>query len=967
MANPPQIPNYSAEISVPLHATVMRKLYVSCQEYASQGKTVKARAITILFLLAVPCTTVKYAIQAPLCTLWDFIRLRNGFNSLGTKIAEATHCLSFGLLQTSYLWANCNSHIVRVQERRALVHANTRRVTELETRIRDLEQRPQSGNATEPVIPNPEAEELRQLKSRFEEETGRLRDQIAALQQEHAKKLEEVKRFHQERLSEIADASLAQIEDEKKKAAPPLSSLPVQINLVPQATLATSTEPMEVEEEEPLDANTNFILSLIKKSNYFFSTPADWIDYYCFDGDAPWKTHRYSLSAKHYAAFEEFHKELTNQFRNHYLDEVKEIVLLFDKAYTALKDMRDKNTDPRTYHKQFVRLLRPAQDKFVRSIGHLPREFAEFVFKNMDKRFSGSRLNSFYSKLTFWMAREGQNEARSLIGMSLTEKLKWVHEGIEKANAKLKSPFMHIWGKKVEPLMTGFDPNGDVSHPSIMGVAQYRNAANGKIKEVTLMRTAVPVCGRSSPENEEPQYFELGDTALSPEYLAHCHSLRTQGKKMMVILHLDPRNLKYFDQTAKSPLVNCGKFKVASLKTREAQWIQLFRQLGQKYPDHFKVCVFPLDGQWMHDLNLEKAMGINAFIGSLQKVFKASNSPLKLPSFVNKSPDTADDHILIDKVLDEVWTTYFKDKLSLNADERRAFLTLFYSRLAEHLRFKYDIDFEQRNCKDAVDRTEAIAGVHAAEAVNRLGRLRDPKTQDILIGKTEGPALAYTKRGVLHDREIFVESGFRHLETIPGVKPPAINGFELVNFDLCEDPSQSVLPLPSQAKDRNAYNAHLLQLADTPAVLPIEIPLPAKRAEGLSLQRNVLVDGQEKDLMVAIRELGLDREVLKPYFYATDLFREPQEQLEQLFENRDLNARVISKEPIHAFVTLNGQLTLQITRDTPLSETHKAVTTINVDLTTYRAHYKIELKKDPPSRTGSPGRPGSPMEVVPTN
>lgn len=953
MANPPNVANpqighFSAGITLPEHATVMRRLYVSCQVYAAQGKSVKARMITAVFLLAVPFTCAKYAIQAPLCLLWDFARLRNGFSSFGTKIAELINCLAFGLFQTTYLLCNISAHMNAIRDGQQQLAQLNARADAQRNAIREKEETLNNFQKQIDTLQTQIAHLQAQAKPATEDETEKLQETIARLnrdnaailiekqkavndlsalrasvdvektnekkaqkedkenirnlenlnqlqaEQEHFKaevkklqkeldttrqtairvndrknKLEvmvkdfkdkaeannqEIERLNKE-LTELRNEQKAQLERERalseQRSKTPSPDL--EVTSITQSTISSGkTElPVDLIPPSPLTEEEFYLMQINEElisqedvAEYVvwenkimqevWTTTKSYIKDYAssiyavyskiedqifnifIDGKAQWKVHRYSLMAKHHQAFNQFYEQLQHQFAARKGPQ-EEIIRLFGEAYKELRKL-DAKVDPRAYHKAFVQLLRPALDRMFQLNGHLPRDFFNFVVENMDKRFSETYVNTYYRKLVYWMASEGNSDLDvQLKKATLSEKLRLIHQGIKNADVKFKSPKGHITWKKMDGIKSKYDPLGDTNHPSIMGTARYQNA-QGHTKEVKLMRTGVPVCGRSSDPALGDKYWELQDVALAPEYLQHCHQMLNQNKNMLVILHLDPAKLiELGEYRAPVSTIDYLKTPDLALKMREALWINLFRKLGQEFANRINVCVFPLDGEWIHKMQQEKAQTKDEYVRKLKEFLTENGSPFKLPSFVwclddekNGKKQTAEEHALINIVVDEVANTYFptgkdaKDRQvppsdMFDAADRKAFLMLFYSRMTEHLRMRHNIDFEQRNCKDAVDRTEAIAGVHLADLNNRLGRIQDPEVQAKIIAETEGPALAHVKREVLSSRQSYAEAGIRRLEKNLGMVPPAIDGYTLVDFDFHSDEGQRLTPDNSPA------------------------------------------------------------------------------------------------------------------------------------------------------------------------
>lgn len=520
------------------------------------------------------------------------------------------------------------------------------------------------------------------------------------------------------------------------------------------------------------------------------------------DADAQWKLYRYCLYEQHHNAFFTLCESLQNPnlFPNASPIE-KGIIASFGKVYSDLHKIKRSGSDPRSFHQEFIPQSRKAYGELIINRSNVSQEFFNYMVKNSDTRFSTAYANTHYQKAVQWVAEETYPDLeRRLQDKSFWERMETYRNALHHADSEITSPFWHVMFKKLDSVQPNYDP-ALFNHPSIIGTATYRNPA-GHEKKVTLMRTHVPICGRSSIQNGHDQWWEHENQQLSWEYLIHCFRMVMQGKKMLIVSHLNPAELIEIEEWRRPPSWLQTIMDPEILRRRkEALIINLLRKMGRFFDKNIFVCLCSLDHPWFKALGKGPNKHRHQFIGELKDILTRNGSPFKMPSFVwslddekNSKKDTRAEHELIKWVVDEVAATYFPDHLEFSASERMAFLNQFYSRIVEHLRFKHDIDFEQRGCFDAVDREEGIATGHLADAVNRTEDIRNPSSQMKVIGEVNGPALVYFKRDVIHSRYDFGVASVRHLEKIQGVKPPAIKEYELVSFDFHEDPTQRLTP-----------------------------------------------------------------------------------------------------------------------------------------------------------------------------
>jgi|GEM_PF-4523864 len=790
MTNPPsiqlQVPNYLLHVALPKHATVLRSLCESCQFYAKQYNSVKVPLITFLFLAATTYVIIKSFTQIS--------GLKRQIINLNNQIDQKN--------------SDLKAKTTAIEEFRA-------RETQKNQEIAALEQ----------TLKEKEAERAAQSTER-----DVLRGQILSLR-DHAERLQiqlAVFTKAQENFAFENGVRAAQEVARKQREAQ------MQMSLVQSQTYTpseVSTElPIEIGEEivqkevdehsfweKPIEAGMKAIQesSFGRTLSYLYTfvkdTVVSEVSYACVEGNAPWKNHRYDLYTKHHKVFLDFVAGLNKRFPNPSRIE-KEIIGKFESVAQELRKLKAAKKDPRAIHAAFVILPRPALDQLLRNDPTRPHvfekaiseDFFKYVLENWNNRFLTNYMHTHYQKLVFWMARSKYPDLdQQLEQLSFADKMELVWKGVKGADPSLKSPTLNVTMKKLEAIKPTYDPALN-NFPSIIGTAIYRHKESGQIKKVSLMRTHVPICGILSNASSK-EWWQLEDQMLSPEFLAQCYALEKQNKNMLLVLHTDPSKLE--EPNENQPQLSWLQKAWAHAqdwelerKRREALWTNLERNLGQ-FRKNVYVALFPYDHPWIKALGKGPPSKKDTFVKDLKKFLTASNSPFKLPSFVwslddnkNGKKNVQEERAFIEKIVDEVCVFYFSKQEELTGGQRMAFLNQFYARAAEHLRFKHNIAVQVEHCKDGVDRTMAAVGGQVADAVNRTGNIKDPALQAKVIGTTQGPALANVKREMIHSRHEFAVENVRHLETVPGAKPPAIEGYELVEFDFHEDPTQELTP-----------------------------------------------------------------------------------------------------------------------------------------------------------------------------
>lgn len=442
-------------------------------------------------------------------------------------------------------------------------------------------------------------------------------------------------------------------------------------------------------------------------------------------------------------------------------------------------------------YKIFLCRLREALDKNPDDLNSLCSQW-----------FTATQMLPFFNKLILESAcTQPKDSIASIDSLLLSEKLQTVCEALYnfRQAKRDQEPYRHrprnffiTISAKIETVYDSYDTLSQDNRPSVWAVKTYRDVKNNKLLNTTHIRTGVPL-GPKSPT--EP------GIVFVPEYLAFLRHLKKNGRKLLVILHLNPT---YYDPVSHSaityiedsnasalwkPVSKC--LQNYSLAVREGLWIYMFQSLS-KDPE-FKECVdvalFPMDGNWLSEIEQPKdgAWNIDQLSEKIIKFFTEEKSPLILPYAVS------DKVVFLNSVANVVTETYFaslfNSKSTLSTEQVLAFIGLFYSIAAEKLQFICQSHVIQRNCKDAVDRTMVLVFSELCENFFRLKKLHDPKLQLQIISSTCGPAFTYCEREILKSRMPISLAVAKHLESLPTVtlssKASVHDEYTLENVELC--------------------------------------------------------------------------------------------------------------------------------------------------------------------------------------
>lgn len=207
-------------------------------------------------------------------------------------------------------------------------------------------------------------------------------------------------------------------------------------------------------------------------------------------------------------------------------------------------------------------------------------------------------------------------------------------------------------------------------------------------KDITLVRTACPVVGKSS------------NPKVDPIFIAMLRYLKLQGKQYIYVNNqsLDP-------SSDHRPIEN----------KLESQRVCLMFELSnsEEFKEMFHVVSFAHDSDFY-----KQEEGLNAanFISQFRAHLWEGKQGYQLPHEIKvDSKNEAKIHQLLVKIHEH----YFGGEGVLTQEERRLFLHISYAAITELLTQDLKIDFMNVACKDAVDR--------AAGSVVNLVRFVDPK------------------------------------------------------------------------------------------------------------------------------------------------------------------------------------------------------------------------------------------------
>ncbi len=670
------------------------------------------------------------------------------------------------------------------------------------------------------------------------------------------------------------------------------------------------------------------------------------------DANHPWKLHRYEEYIQQLRLlFKQEARELS-ALQPTGVPEVDAFRKLVKEAITFLMVPNGKSA--REHYKSFQLPLRKALLMIQVHPDILGEEPSVAMLNTCCARwFTDVDIQPFLTELVYFIAKGGSPRLMEDIASippevpALTSKLKLLLQGLEKAPVELTMPLAHRQKMRLDTNFDSYDSLATTNMPW-QWCRQVYQLEHGAPKEIVYMRTGVPIGPRDVAFKDAPERdWEAGAIAIVPEYLAFLRGLKAQNKKLVIFLHLNPKP-----------------------KNRELPWIQLIQKVAasEEFKETVSVGLLPMDGSWLHQ-EIEQATQpvlVESFKQWLvEKVMLAEGSPFIFPpNLFDGSQERLKGFLC--RILDQVGDQYFrplkKDVYVLdNAQERLAFVGLFYAFVKEAIQFELKADVVQDNCKDAVDRTFGVNGAQLAENLFRLKRLADPKIHDQFIGAVLGPALAILKRALLAERQPMLLSTVEHLEKLYSRCPElqtvgaVADGYRLIDVVLGSGLNQAVVPGPGSTTNVQEYFALLKMELENPMMVPQAIAISglyeetqgAKLSTIEGLRAQIARDLPRMDLFIGedpvapSGETAIDELVAK---FATFGVDEPQarqlmtlmtqgglgtmlEGLHQRYNNPALNLYVTSgiRAPekcrqVTRVIREKGEVVLQITRIFPIEE-----------------------------------------------
>ncbi|MFA6916459.1 MAG: hypothetical protein WC222_08690 [Parachlamydiales bacterium] len=373
--------------------------------------------------------------------------------------------------------------------------------------------------------------------------------------------------------------------------------------------------------------------------------------------------------------------------------------------------------------------------------------------------FTELEMDTFYTGLVHQVANEGNKE---LVGdlkecTSLATRLKLLMKGI--VNARQISGFDNMKAQ-VGTVWATFDPLWLSNVPNQLATYIYKNPETQEEKKITQVRTGVPIGPRQAPTPTDAPWVYEG-IELVPEYMAYLNQLKAEGKKLLVILHLNPKYA--FENPGVFDYCNFTKWQ----PQREGLWVRLYMQLAksEEYKDVIDLSLLPMDGEWMKEIEKNEVMKKSDFLNWFK------HEVISNPAFM-LGYEGDEKALFVQRTFEEVKKAYFPTELDAQGREiemmfdkkkRLAFVGMFYSRISEELALCRNSDVVQRNCKDAIDRTMSI---FAADICDKLSRTKEfvADKYEKLSGIILGPALTVLKRELLFHRAHLMFASVKHLE-----------------------------------------------------------------------------------------------------------------------------------------------------------------------------------------------------------
>jgi hypothetical protein len=296
-----------------------------------------------------------------------------------------------------------------------------------------------------------------------------------------------------------------------------------------------------------------------------------------------------------------------------------------------------------------------------------------------------------------------QNQSERDEGMqSFSQRILDLHNLISEAPDTSKTPLVNKWCNSFRGTFNwDFNPyqQGNPIH------VIYEFQIGGK---------PVKSIGMGSPTIEDARRR----ASLSPEFLGFMRHCKTIGKKHLFILNQNTIPKTVGDETNRSNLIleaqNRPELKGAlycvALSKNSDFYYQKFGFKDMSDASKFK--------QEFFDQLLTK---------------KREISGCYIPESIKNQEGFKD---TIEVMMDGIHKTLFDDKQTLNVDERKIFIEIFYDTLTKYLIHSLDVDSFNISCKDAIDRgagSNAQLYAHSAILAHPEGKLDSAAMQKITI------------------------------------------------------------------------------------------------------------------------------------------------------------------------------------------------------------------------------------------
>ncbi len=648
-------------------------------------------------------------------------------------------------------------------------------------------------------------------------------------------------------------------------------------------------------------------------------------------------------------------KDCYNEFRK-----------LLDSSLLALEDAKTKFSFPNDMEDS-------KEDTLQQSFAAVSKTLQRLTFAKV----TSIKMIPFFQDLVFYMSSKGfekmgdekdKAELKSLIDepnkeLQLLRRFKLLWSGVQAAPASEKSRTIDQAYAKTQTVCNGYSPWDLTNVPSHLATIQYENG--GKIFQHNYFRCGVPIkpsgggLGSSSVwEIQDPDY-KGQSVRIHPEFLAMLDHLKSKGKVLLSILHLNPT----LYESSSNSIGKGGLFArkiMPTTDTREALWIQLMMKLAlsDQYQNVLKIALLPLDGEWLENLINRTAVSksIKGLINLLIILSLKKDSPFIFPGVKDKKD-------FVEKICQKVEKEYFTFPGKIpypftDHEKLLAFYAFFCSKASEALEFINNATLVSHNCKEGVDRTMAVFGCELIERISRIkrseqmpiGSLGDPEIQNQLITTVLGPALGNLKRELLESRLPIIEAAMQHMDWMQKNKivnaTSKFDGNEVVKVKIGGHVVQDLFPNPSTAKTAEDYLEFLAldikNLSSLSRWIGIKGFATTVEKNGNALtQKTIFIDGFEvsKEFAQALQILAMDEKLLfeKPMQMVTDRYNHEALGYKIHF-SEDQPVCKLASEPPKSTLTLEKPFSIKDGEDS-IKAAAKMIIKVNLKKKTAKYHW----------------------------